>query len=114
MKLSMDLPGGDRLPADSMHSIMVGASNLAGTPVSADVQVIVYPLKAPQRLIRDRLWDAPDVYTLSEKEWLDSFPHDEYKRETQKETWLREGKAWETVGDLPGVSEDGEDRVRHV
>lgn len=105
IKLSLDLPDGDRLPADSMHSLLVGASNLAGTPVAAAVRVAVYPLQAPQRLIRERLWDIPDRFTLSEKEWLDSFPHDEYRQETQKESWPRGGKVWDTVGHLSGEGE---------
>jgi len=108
VKLSIDVPGGDRLPADSMHSILVSASNLAGKPVDADVRVTICPLQAPDRLIRNRLWDAPDLYTLSEKEWLDSFPHDEYREETQKESWPRKGKVWITERHLMGERPGGE------
>ncbi|HEV2480533.1 MAG TPA: alpha-2-macroglobulin family protein, partial [Puia sp.] len=100
LKLSVDLPGGDRMPADSMRGVLVDASNLAGTPVAADVEVAIYPLQAPRRLIRERLWDAPDLYTLSEQEWLDSFPHDEYRQETQKESWPRGASVWDTLGHL--------------
>jgi hypothetical protein len=100
VRLSIDLPGGDHMPADSMRSLLIGASNLAGTPVAADVQVAIYPLQAPQRLIRERLWEKPDVYTLSETAWLDSFPHDEYRQETQKESWPRGASVWDTLGHL--------------
>jgi len=112
LRVSVHLPGGDRLPADSMNSVSVGASNLAGTPVAADVQVAIYPLQAPQRLIRERLWEAPDRYTMSEAAWLDSFPHDEYRQETHKENWPRGGKVWDTLGRLsagePGDAADGQ------
>lgn len=104
VKVSLDVPGGDRMPADSMRSILVGASNLAGVPVAADVQVSIYPLQAPKRLIRERLWDVPDLYTMSEAAWLDSFPHDEYRQETQKESWPRGAAIWDTLERLAGAA----------
>jgi hypothetical protein len=115
VKVSVALAGGDRVPADSMRSIWIGVSNLAGVPVAADVQVTIYPLQAPQRLIRERLWDAPDRYTLPEAMWLDSFPHDEYRHESQKESWPRGGKVWDTLGHLSagsGVSGEPNDAGR--
>lgn len=108
VKLSLDVPGGDRMPADSMRAVLVSASNLAGTPVSADVQVVIYPLQAPHRLIRERLWDAPDLYTMSEAAWLDSFPHDEYRQETQKETWPRGVGVWDTLGHVSAGAATGD------
>lgn len=104
IKLAVSLPAGDHLPSDSLRSIFLSASNLAGVPVKADVKVSIYPLQAPQRLIRERLWEAPDRYTLSEKEWLDSFPHDEYRQETKKESWPRGGQLWNTTEHLTAES----------
>jgi hypothetical protein len=112
VRLSLDVPGGDHLPADSMRSVSIGASNLAGTPVAADVQVTIYPLQAPQRLIRERLWETPDRYTMSEAAWLDSFPHDEYRQETQKESWPREASVWDTLGHLPAGGDGGAGQLR--
>ena len=100
LKLSLDLPGGDHQAADSLRSLLVSAKNLAGEPVSADIQVTIYPLQAPQRLIRKRLWPAPDHYIFGEKQWLDSFPHDEYRSEAEKESWPRGVALWDTTRHL--------------
>ncbi len=102
LKLSLDLPGGDHQAADSLRSVLVSAKNLAGEPVTADVHVTIYSLQAPQRLIRKRLWAVPDRYIFPEKEWLDSFPHDEYHSESEKESWPKWASVWDTVAAADG------------
>jgi len=94
VKVSLELPDGERLPADSMRTVVVSAKNLSGATVSGKVDVAMYLLRGSGRLIRQRLWEAPDRFVLSEKEFLDSFPHDEYRTENDKETWPREEKVW--------------------
>lgn len=96
-KISIEVAGGDRLASDSLRTLVVSTANLSGAPIAAEVHLSMYPLKAPQRLIRQRLWEAPDRFVLTEKQWLDSFPNDEYREETQKENWDRGGRIWETT-----------------
>jgi Bacterial Alpha-2-macroglobulin MG10 domain/Alpha-2-macroglobulin family/MG2 domain len=103
VRLSLELPGGDHQSADSLRWVLVSAKNLAGEPVKADVHVTIYPLQAPQRLIRKRLWAAPDRYIYSEKEWLDSFPHDEYRSEAEKQSWSRGASLWDTTSNTGGA-----------
>ena len=105
-RLSIHFPGDEAMPADSFRSVVVSAGNLSGEPVGADIHVMIYPLKAPQRLIRTRLWPAPDRYLWSEKEWLDSFPHDEYREENEKDSWEKGEKIWE--GKVSTSGEGGE------
>ncbi|HEY4109514.1 alpha-2-macroglobulin family protein [Puia sp.] len=95
MRLELKVPLEGQLPADSAVRIAVGATNLSGEPVGADVGLTLYPLQAPQRLIRARLWSPPDRFVLSRNTFLDSFPHDEYREETNKETWEKEKAVWE-------------------
>ena len=97
VKVSLELPGGERLPADSMRTVVVSARNLSGERVNERVDVGMYLLRGSGRLIRQRLWDAPDRFVLTEKEFLDSFPHDEYRTENEKETWARGEKVWAGV-----------------
>jgi len=59
LRLSIDLAHGDHLPADSLRQIMVNATNLSGEPVAGEIHLAIYPLQAPQRLIRQRLWKHP-------------------------------------------------------
>jgi hypothetical protein len=100
LKLAVGVPAGDHLPADSLNDLTVKTTNLDGEPVASAVHVRIYPLRAPDRLIRDRQWTAPDLFVLPEKVFLDSFPHDEYAQETKKESWARGEKVWDTVATM--------------
>src|SRR5690606_33074836 len=47
----------------------------------------VYSLQTPNRLLRERLWPEPDQFILTKNEYIQFFPNDEYKNETNMETW---------------------------
>lgn len=94
LRLGISLPAGPEIPADSLRKIAVNVTNLAGQPVDAHVELTMTPLQAPQRLIRERLWEAPDRFVLSERAFLDSFPQDEYHEESKKESWEKGAVAW--------------------
>jgi hypothetical protein len=107
VRLSISLPQGDRLAVDSFRRVQVSATNLSGQPVAASVRVSIYPLLAPQRLVRARLWEAPDRFIYTEKEWLDSFPHNVYRRETEKEGWEKGVKVWDATQSVNGTGDFG-------
>lgn len=95
--------GEEAMPADSLRSVRVDVNNLSGEPVSSVVHVTAYPLHAPGRLIRERLWTTvPDRWVMSEQAFLDSFPHDQYREELNKEHWTRGSAAWEGVDSTGG------------
>lgn len=104
LDVSIDVKGGSHQAADSLRELRVRSKNLSGEPVAAPMRLTVFPLQAPGRLIRARLWEAPDRYLLPEKQFLDSFPHDEYREELKKESWERGAAAWEaTTSDSESV-----------
>ncbi|SIS61255.1 Alpha-2-macroglobulin family protein [Filimonas lacunae] len=69
--------------------VAVTLQNLSGQPVPAPVQIKVYPLQTPERLIRKRYWEAADQFVMNYEEYVAAFPHDEYGRETDYHTWIR-------------------------
>ncbi|MHA4808776.1 alpha-2-macroglobulin family protein [Flavitalea flava] len=97
LELSIIQPSAEHLPADSLKELTVTAANLSGEPEPASVLVSIYQLKAPDRLIRARYWEQPDQFVLGEKEYLNAFPHDEYRDETKKENWERGEKVSERL-----------------
>ncbi len=85
--LQLRLPKKGILAVDSFRNIAVSSKNLAGESEPAKVELHVYPLSVPQRLIRKRYWINPDQFVYGEAEFLKYFPHDEYRNETDPLTW---------------------------
>ncbi len=86
VSLTINLPQ-QSLPADSMKHLKIAATNLSGEPETLHTAISIFPLKAPQRLIRNRYWEAPDQFLYSETEFVKYFPHDEYKNEADYHQW---------------------------
>ncbi len=89
LNLQISLPQGDVVNIDSLKNIIVTSKNLSGQPEPVKADVKIYKLQPPERLIRERLWEQPDKFVLSKNEFIEYFPHDEYKDETKKESWPR-------------------------
>ena len=102
LQLAISLPGGDHLPADSLRELNVRTTNLSGEPEPAAVHVTIYSLQSPDRLIRNRYWEAPDQFVMNMSDYLAAFPHDEYGDELKVERWQRTDKVAERL-DSSGV-----------
>ncbi|HET6255273.1 MAG TPA: alpha-2-macroglobulin family protein [Puia sp.] len=103
LDLAIGLEQDAAMPADSLRSIRVAVSNLSGEPVATAVHVAAYRLQAPDRLIRERLWETiPDRWVMTERAFLDSFPHDPYRDDLNKSSWARGAMAWEGVDSTGG------------
>jgi hypothetical protein len=64
-------------------------TNLQGQQVSTAVLVNIYSVQSPNRLIRKRYWQRPDQFVMSEKEYINHFPYDEYDNETHFLSWKK-------------------------
>lgn len=90
LQLTIYQPEDDHLPADSLKELAIRTTNLSGEPEPAAVRVVIYRLRAPDHLIRSRLWDDPDQFVIPEAAYRAAFPHDEYGDEAKMESWQRE------------------------
>ena len=95
LDLQINLPQGDVVNIDSLKSISITSKNLSGEIEPAKTTVKIYKLQAPDRLIRKRFWNEPDKFILTKNEYVQYFPHDEYKNEFEKETWEKEKLVFE-------------------
>jgi uncharacterized protein YfaS (alpha-2-macroglobulin family) len=73
--------------SDSLQEIKILTTNLSNEKEPAVVQIKIYPLQSPDRMIRTRYWQQPDQFILSEKEYLKYFPTDEYRNESSMNNW---------------------------
>lgn len=95
LQLQLSLPKGELQTTNQFNSITISTKNMMDEFVKSMVTVRMYKLKAPDRLIRDRYWEQPDQFIMSEKEYRADFPYDEYNNETDKENWERGEKVYE-------------------
>ncbi|TDW99172.1 alpha-2-macroglobulin family protein [Dinghuibacter silviterrae] len=83
--LSLKLP--NAVNADSLVKMDIQCTNLSGTPRPTLALVTISRLTPPERLTHDRLWAAPDVFTLPEDTFHRLFPHDPYGQESDRGRW---------------------------
>ncbi|HEX5024791.1 MAG TPA: MG2 domain-containing protein, partial [Agriterribacter sp.] len=87
--LDINLPQSP-MPVDSFTILDLSSKNLSGEWQAVKATVSIYPLQTPQRLIRSRYWEEPDQFIYSEAEFIQFFPHDEYKDESDHHNWKKE------------------------
>ena len=71
------------------NTFKLTVTNLNRQPLKIEGKITVYPLDAPARLIRERSWDRPDVFTMSREEFLKDFPNELYDNENDPDTWKK-------------------------
>ncbi|MBV4357080.1 alpha-2-macroglobulin family protein [Pinibacter aurantiacus] len=98
LQLQIDLAQNASLSIDSLKKISVEAKNFNNQKTSAQVQLKLYKLQQPDRLIRERYWTQPDQFVMNYDEYIKLFPKDEYNNESKKETWNK-GTAIAQVND---------------
>lgn len=69
------------------HKISIETKNLNGTFVPAKGTINIYKLKAPNYVVRQRPWNAPDYQTLTKEKFKALFPHEAYKDEHDSSNW---------------------------
>ena len=67
-------------------------NNLNGEHVDTKGRLCVYKLTEPDKLLRKRLWEKPDIMQYSEEEWQKQFPGNEYSDELNPRNQKRSRK----------------------
>lgn len=89
---------------DSLQTIAISAQNLSGEPQKVSAAIKIFQLNTPDRLLRDRLWDAPDTAVMTKDKFIALFPHDVYRDENQPETWERKAMIFEQQDSVNGFN----------
>ncbi|MFV9550073.1 alpha-2-macroglobulin family protein [Algibacter sp. PT7-4] len=69
------------------HKITIDTKNLNGEFVPAKGSIKIYKLEAPNSVLRQRPWAAPDYKDISENEFKNLFPHEAYLNEHNSSLW---------------------------
>ena len=93
--LRVSLP--EKLPADSLKSLSISTTNMAGEFEPARVTVTISKLKEEKRLIRKRYRHRPDQFVMNKEEYIRNFPFDEFDNESDPKSWQKEEKVFENT-----------------
>ncbi|MEO6548884.1 MAG: alpha-2-macroglobulin family protein, partial [Ferruginibacter sp.] len=85
IKLNIDMP--DKLSVDSFKNLKILSTNINDIFENANVNVTLYKLKSPGKILRERFWEMPDQFVMSKDEYEVLFPYDIYKDEDQPGKW---------------------------
>lgn len=85
LQLSLNLP--EKIEADSLRKIDLATTNLSKEKLATDVQVQIFSLQEPGRLVRKRYWQRPDQFVMSRAFFVQAFPSDEYEEEADYRSW---------------------------
>ncbi|NMH87755.1 alpha-2-macroglobulin family protein [Flavivirga algicola] len=71
------------------NAIEIDTRNLNSEFVPAKGTVKIYKLNGPKRVLRQRLWDAPDYQEFSQDVFHKLFPNDAYNNEHNPDNWKK-------------------------
>ncbi|MFA5195191.1 MAG: alpha-2-macroglobulin family protein, partial [Bacteroidales bacterium] len=91
--VNVDLP--DEIEKTSKDPYVISTTNLSGTYEYAKGNIIIYKLKQPDKIFRNRLWKEPDIRQISKNDYYQWFPYDMYENETNTSKWAKETKVLE-------------------
>ncbi|WP_323789362.1 alpha-2-macroglobulin family protein [Psychroserpens sp.] len=71
------------------HKLSISTQNLNGEFVPAEGHIKIYKLKAPNRVLRPRPWNAPDYQVIPLEEFISKFPYEAYANEQNPIYWKK-------------------------
>ena len=71
---------------DTIHPRIM-ATNLNENPVPVKGSFKIYKLRGPDRVLRERLWPAPEVQTIPKEQFLKLFPEEPYEDVPEPQDW---------------------------
>lgn len=88
LQVQWDLPA--EIQLDSLRHIGLSTTNMAGQAQAAEGQITLQQLVAPALFFKDRLWERPDINTISKSDFEKMFPGMAWKDEDDPAKWGRE------------------------
>jgi TonB-dependent SusC/RagA subfamily outer membrane receptor len=92
--LSLEMVVSDKLNSDQDHVILINCENLNGQPTSAVVEIDIYKLIEPNRILRKKPWDLVDLQSIAKETYINLFPNEVYDSLDLKKYWLKGDKVY--------------------
>jgi uncharacterized protein YfaS (alpha-2-macroglobulin family) len=89
----------EQIDLDKTVTFNLKTANLNNRKVNTQGVISIWKLEEPSRLLRDRRWNRPDVFTMTKSEFEKQFPLDIYDNEGDMTTWAKEKQVFTAVFD---------------
>ncbi|HHG85680.1 MAG TPA: hypothetical protein ENJ82_13105, partial [Bacteroidetes bacterium] len=99
LALHADLAMPEAVEASHKDGFAIVTRNLNGQFEAAKGKITVHKLVSPNQVFRDRLWEMPDKFVMTQAEFYAKFPRDVYKDENDYHTWKKEREVFNTAFD---------------
>jgi hypothetical protein len=85
--IQLNIEVANKIPADSLKTLKIRSTNTNDIFEKAQVNVTIHKVQSPNKMFRERYWEAPDQFVMSRDEYYGYFPHDIYSDEDQTSKW---------------------------
>jgi len=93
-KISHNLP--KVIDREAIENFVVTTSNLNGNFIAVDVEARLMELLKPQAVIKNRIYEAPDVNLMRKEVFKEKFPEYAYSDEAEAHTWKVKEESWKS------------------
>jgi hypothetical protein len=83
----------ETIEKNEFRNFRIKTVNLNGEPEPASGKITISKIKEPDRLLRQRLWDNPDLAVIAKEDFVKEFPNDPYLDESNPEKWVTSAQA---------------------
>ncbi|SFS93998.1 TonB-dependent outer membrane receptor, SusC/RagA subfamily, signature region [Zhouia amylolytica] len=103
--ITLDLSFNENMKVTSKESIKVESKNLNGEVIPSKGTLKIFKLQHPERFLKTRTWELPDIQTLTKEEFISKFPYISYDSTELKENWKKGKMVFEAPLNTEGTSE---------
>jgi len=96
----------ENIVAGDTLKITATTNNLNDNLVAVNGMLKIFKLKSLNRILHNRLWEAPEFNLISEEEFIKLFPEEPYKDELPPEEWPKYQMIFQVSFDSDGVFEE--------
>lgn len=93
--LAIGLETPEKWNTNKTSELSVTAKNLNNTAIASELNIAIYKLKAPDRILRNRKLPVPELPMVSKETFIEKFPHEAYTNEHDIKHWEKGKKVFD-------------------
>jgi TonB-dependent SusC/RagA subfamily outer membrane receptor len=92
--LKIDVLMANKLESNQPQSIRINTENLNGQPISSDVELSIYKLSEPDRVLRKKRWEMVELHSIPKNIFLKLFPNEVYDSTDLPQNWPKKARTF--------------------